>query len=183
MDLGHIGDATLKDGRTLTLRSADWYDAADVLDYLNMVGGESDNLMYGKDGYRHLTVKAEAEYIEKMALDPRALLMLGFVDGGLMTLSQIRGEEPERAAHNFELSITVAKAFWGLGAGSAVMERLIGFAKGRGARAVHLGVRADNAAAIKLYEKFGFEKIGVRRGFFNIDGTYHDEILMDLYLY
>lgn len=182
MDAGHIGGIILKDGRTLLLRSADWYDAGDVLDYLNMVGGESENLLYGKDGYRHLSVKAEAEYIEKISGDPGALLMLGFVGGKIASLSQIRGEAPERAAHNFELSITVAKEFWGLGIGDAVMERLVYYAKKLGARAVHLGVRAGNEPAIKLYEKFGFEKTGIRRGFFNIDGIYHDEILMDLYI-
>ncbi len=36
--------------------------------------------------------------------------------------------------------------------------------------------------AIKLYEKLGFEKIGLYKNFFKIDGNYYDEILMNLYL-
>lgn len=35
---------------------------------------------------------------------------------------------------------------------------------------------------IKLYGKYGFEKIGTHKNFFNIDGNYYDEILMDLYI-
>lgn len=47
---------------------------------------------------------------------------------------------------------------------------------------IHLGVKASNSAAIKLYEKFGFVKIGVRKDYFNVNGTFDDLILMDLYL-
>ncbi|MNP83052.1 hypothetical protein D3C76_1818760 [compost metagenome] len=47
---------------------------------------------------------------------------------------------------------------------------------------ISLGVKSDNVNAIKLYEKHGFVKIGVHKNFFNIDGIYYDEILMDLNL-
>ena len=47
---------------------------------------------------------------------------------------------------------------------------------------IHLGVKADNENAIKLYKKLGFEKIGVYKNFFKINGIYYDEILMNLYL-
>lgn len=33
-----------------------------------------------------------------------------------------------------------------------------------------------------MYEKSGFEKIGKHKDFFNINGDYDDEILMDLYI-
>ena len=42
-----------------------------------------------------------------------------------------------------------------------------------------LEVRASNAPAIALYEKFGFEKYGVNPRAFKLkDGTYRDEIIM-----
>lgn len=182
MDKELLCEALLKDGRLLTLRRSRVSDAPQVLKYLNLVGGESDNLMFGKDGYRHLTLVQEADHLEKLSQAPGTLSLVGIVGGEIISLSQIRGEIPQRAAHNFELSITVAKAFWRLGVGSVAMAEMIRFAKEHGARVVHLGVRAGNGAAIKLYEKFGFEKAGVHRDFFNIDGVYHDEILMDLYL-
>jgi RimJ/RimL family protein N-acetyltransferase len=43
-------------------------------------------------------------------------------------------------------------------------------------------VKASNFKAIKLYEKLGFEQIGTHKNYFNINGEYDDEILMDLYL-
>jgi RimJ/RimL family protein N-acetyltransferase len=177
-----IKETILKDGSLLVLRRSRVSDAQRILDYLNAVGGESNNLMFGRDGYRSLTVAQEAEHLEKLASSPNALSLVGLVGGEIISLSQARGETPQRAAHNFELSITVKKTFWGKGVGSAAMSELIRFAREKGARAIHLGVRAGNDKAIRLYEKFGFVSVGMHRGFFNIDGVFHDEILMDLYL-
>ena len=39
-----------------------------------------------------------------------------------------------------------------------------------------------NNIAIKLYEKYGFKKIGTHKNYFNIEETYYDKILMDLYI-
>lgn len=50
------------------------------------------------------------------------------------------------------------------------------------AKNINLGVRAGNDNAIKLYEKFGFKEIGTHKNCINIDGVFHDEILMDLNL-
>ncbi|WP_418223118.1 GNAT family N-acetyltransferase [Clostridium isatidis] len=47
---------------------------------------------------------------------------------------------------------------------------------------IFLGVREGNINAIRLYEKHGFKKVGFHKNFFNINGKYYDEILMDLYL-
>lgn len=41
----------LKNGQILMLREAAPDDAPKVLAYLNRVGGESDNLLFGKDGF------------------------------------------------------------------------------------------------------------------------------------
>ncbi|MGH4138282.1 GNAT family N-acetyltransferase [Clostridium sp.] len=47
---------------------------------------------------------------------------------------------------------------------------------------INLGVKASNINAIRMYEKFGFEKVGVHKDNFNINGKFYDEILMDLYI-
>ncbi len=36
--------------------------------------------------------------------------------------------------------------------------------------------------AIKLYKKHGFVEVGIHKNFFNVNGNYYDEILMDLYI-
>lgn len=61
------------------------------------------------------------------------------------------------------------------------MEELIKFAKEHdGVKNICLGVKASNKNAITMYEKFGFKKVGVHKNYFNINGNFDDEILMDL---
>ncbi len=56
---------------------------------------------------------------------------------------------------------------------------VIEFARENGFEIIDLQVRSDNAAAIHLYEKFGFERIGTHPSFFKIDG---DDVPFD-YMY
>ena len=77
----------LKDGRTLLLREGEGADAAQVLAYLNRVGGESDNLLFGKDGFP-LPVEREAAFLEGQRQKERSILVLGFA-GEELVLSLI----------------------------------------------------------------------------------------------
>ena len=57
------------------------------------------------------------------------------------------------------------------GLGTALLLALLGDADARGARNVDLEVRADNKAAIELYEKHGFAPLGLRRGYYQPSGA------------
>lgn len=53
------------------------------------------------------------------------------------------------------------------GAGLAVMKALLEFAKEQKLEFVSLEVRESNLPAVSLYEHLGFERLGVRRGFYS----------------
>ncbi|WP_346889577.1 GNAT family protein [Clostridium sp. UBA1056] len=172
----------LKSGKELLLRRPKEEDAEAMIEYLNIVGGESDNLLFGKNEFR-LTVEQEREYISNVNINDNALMILGIIDNQIVSVSQVNSSNRKRIAHNSELAISVKKEYWGMGIGTVVMEVLIDFAKNHDTiRTISLGVKASNKKAQHLYEKIGFEKVGVHRNFFNIDGNYDDEILMDLYI-
>ena len=65
---------------------------------------------------------------------------------------------------------------WGLGIGSALLGALIEAARERDCAEVFLEVRADNPRAHGLYQRRGFEEIGVRRGYYKPSGV--DAIVM-----
>ncbi|MDF5751470.1 ribosomal protein S18-alanine N-acetyltransferase [Spongiactinospora sp. TRM90649] len=67
-------------------------------------------------------------------------------------------------------TIAVTAAHRGTGVGGALLRELMKEALRRGAAAVFLEVRADNPQARAVYQRFGFEDIGVRRGYYD-DGT------------
>lgn len=57
------------------------------------------------------------------------------------------------------------------GLGRALLEALLAEAERRQARAVLLEVAVDNAPAQKLYAAYGFEPVGVRRGYYQPSNT------------
>ena len=57
------------------------------------------------------------------------------------------------------------------GVGRTLLETLLAEAERRGARATLLEVAADNAPAQKLYAAYGFEPIGIRRGYYQPSNT------------
>ncbi|MGV4889125.1 ribosomal protein S18-alanine N-acetyltransferase [Streptomyces viridosporus] len=69
-------------------------------------------------------------------------------------------------------TIAVARDHWGTGLGSRLLTDLLRAATSFECGEVLLECRIDNVRAQKLYERFGFETIGVRRGYYqpgNVD--------------
>lgn len=64
------------------------------------------------------------------------------------------------------MTIAVDPAARGLGLGVALLRELLERALRSGASQVLLEVRADNAAAIGLYERHGFREVHRRRGYY-----------------
>lgn len=64
----------------------------------------------------------------------------------------------------------------GAGIGAALLTALLDEAERRECEAVFLEVRADNAPAQRLYERFGFRRIGLRRGYYQPSGV--DAVVM-----
>lgn len=177
-----LKNVILKNGLNLILRRPTEEDAVAMIDYLNIVGGESDNLLFGAGEFR-LNEEQEREHIKRVNEAPNTLMIIGLMDNKIVSISQIDSPMRKRIAHNADLSISVKKEYWGMGIGSEVMATLIDYAKENEViKNISLGVKGRNTKAKALYEKFGFEVIGVHKNFFNINGEFDDEILMDLNL-
>lgn len=175
-------EVQIKNEQYLIARRPKEEDAEDIIRYLNIVGGESDNLLFGENEF-NLTVDEEKEYIRKLNSDNSTFMILGFVEKNLVSIAQISRINRKRIAHNSELAISVKKAYWRKGIGSIMMNELIQFAKEQGEiKNISLGVKASNSKAIKMYYKFGFQKVGVNKNYFNINGEFDDKILMDLHI-
>src|SRR5215471_14764878 len=64
------------------------------------------------------------------------------------------------------LTIAVAAHQWGRGTGSALLEALLAEAARQGCTEVFLEVRTDNMRAQRLYRRYGFVEIGIRKGYY-----------------
>jgi ribosomal-protein-alanine N-acetyltransferase len=72
-------------------------------------------------------------------------------------------------------TLAVRRSRQGCGVGSMLLDAVLDEAARRGCARVYLEVRADNAPALGLYAARGFERVGVRRGYY-ADGT--DAVVM-----
>ena len=166
----------------ITYREAEPSDAGKFLEYCKIVGSETDNLTFGAEGLS-LTISQEADFIRKFAGNPGSIMIVAFDEGELIgtgAVSVVSGKP--RFAHRREIAISVRKDYWGKGIGTGIMNVLMDFARKSGAEVLELEVRSDNEAAISLYKKFGFEKIGTNEKFFKINGEFFAADYMNLYL-
>lgn len=77
------------------------------------------------------------------------------------------------------MNIVVKKDKRNLGFGSLLLEKIIDFSKIHNATSITLEVNEKNIPAIKLYKKYGFKQVGLRKKYYNNED---DAILMDLVL-
>ncbi|MEY3966979.1 MAG: tRNA ((37)-N6)-threonylcarbamoyltransferase complex transferase subunit TsaD [Actinomycetota bacterium] len=101
---------------------------------------------------------------------------LGLFDVGLVGYAGL-SSSPGSFSSDIQ-TIGVEKAYRGQGLGRKLAESLIAKAKSQGSEQVMLEVRADNPAAIKLYESLGFEHIDTRKRYYQPDDI--DALIMRL---
>lgn len=157
-------------------------DAEALLEYLKIVGGETENLTFGPEGIP-TPLAAEREYLPSLLHSTTSVMFVAKRGDEIVGNASFSGMTKERLKHRGELSVCVKRAAWGQGIGSRLMDAILDFAKHTAqVEIVSLEVRSDNTRAIKLYEKYGFEKMGTFRGFFKIHDAYVDFDYMNLYL-
>jgi putative acetyltransferase len=84
-----------------------------------------------------------------------------------------------RRSHAGQFGLAVHDAYAGRGAGTALLAAVIDLADNwLNLKRLELSVYADNARAIALYERFGFEREGLNRAYSWRDGAYADSLSM-----
>jgi aminoglycoside 6'-N-acetyltransferase len=91
-------------------------------------------------------------------------------------------EDPEEDTRHADVDILLTARLHGRGLGTDAMRTIARhLIDDRGHHRIKLTTSPDNARAIRVYEKVGFARVGVtqlsERGH---DGTWHDELLMEL---
>ncbi|RAI03990.1 GNAT family N-acetyltransferase [Acuticoccus sediminis] len=155
----------------LVLRAADIGDA-DALNRLTNLPG----VRYGTLRMPFTPLSATRTMLANE--DPnvhRIVAIMGCKLVGIVTL--FRGVD--RTAHKAGIGICVHDAFTGRGVGNALMAAATDLADNwLGLRRLELDVSVDNAAAIHLYEKHGFEHEGVKRADSLRGGMLEDVLMM-----
>jgi ribosomal-protein-alanine N-acetyltransferase len=92
--------------------------------------------------------------------------------GGFILVRTVGGEAEV-------LTLAVAPASRRRGLGRALVDGAVAGAGASGAEAIFLEVAADNAAALALYNAAGFERVGLRRGYYpRVEGLAVDALTL-----
>jgi putative acetyltransferase len=128
----------------------------------------------------HPTASAWRERLSGSRAGTNDLSLVAVVDGQpVASAGLFAGATHVRRRHASVLGISVAAGFQGQGIGHSLMQSLIDYADQWGQiLRVELTVFADNLRAIALYERFGFEREGLHRGYALRAGRYVDTLSM-----
>lgn len=110
---------------------------------------------------------------------PGHVRLAAVIDGKVIGTIGLHPADNVRRAHAAAIGMAVHDAYVGRGAGTALMAAVVDQADlWLNIRRLELTVYSDNARAIALYERFGFEREGLFRAYAWRDGAYVDAITM-----
>lgn len=133
---------------TFEIVRAQAQDAAALLEYLKIVGGETDNLSFGAEGVP-LSLEAEQNYLHVQCGSSDNVQYFAKVGDEIIGTASLN-RKSNRMRHRGVFGISLKKAWWGCGAASALMEAILTFAKENEFEQLNLEVRSSNARAIHL---------------------------------
>lgn len=172
----------LKNGQTAIIREAQKEDAGKMIEYLNLIAGESDYLTFGQ-GELSINEEIEESIIEEHKKADNQIMLIAKINDQIIANLNFTGGKRQRIRHTGEFGVSVLKEYWGNGIAKALIDCLIEWAKAEGiVTKINLRVREDNEKAKELYKKIGFIEEGRITREFYIKGKYYSSIIMGLEL-
>ena len=170
---------SLTDGRTVLLRSTGSKDAEAMLQFLKQTSAETEFLLRYPEEWT-ISTEEEAALLESEQHSETTLKIAAFANGkivGTVSINPVGSRFKVR--HRAALGIAVLRDYWSCGLGTALISEVLQAIQHTQIQQVELGVFTNNVSAIHLYEKLGFQHMGViPRAFRLKDGTYCDEAQM-----
>ena len=164
----------------IAIRPAEPTDASELVALAAAVGREPGDWLLATETWR--PVADERRYLKAVRRHADAAVFVA-VDGDRVVgrLSLARDPHPA-SAHVADLGLMVAASHRRRGIGRTLLDTAVKWARMAGVRKLELHVFPWNLPAIRLYEGFGFEREGLRRGHYLRDGDAVDAILMAYHL-
>ncbi|MDO5658052.1 MAG: GNAT family N-acetyltransferase [Paracoccus sp. (in: a-proteobacteria)] len=161
----------MSDHPPFTLRALEPEDAVGLTELLNMPG-----VVHGTLRRPFMSVEANRKIL---AARNTRVSIVAVAGDRIVGEAGLNGNPNPRRAHVGELGMAVRDDFRRRGVGDAMLSALIVQARDwLGLRKLQLEVYADNAAAIALYEKHGFETEGLLRADALREGVFVDTLVM-----
>lgn len=156
-------------------------DAPKIIAYMNRVISEpNSNLEMSAGEFLH-TEEEERKLLADFHDSKNSIYFVAEIDDEIIGNLVCHGSSRRASRHCVSISMSVAKEWRGKGVGKALLQKTIAWAKFSGEiKRMDLIVFERNQTAIKLYEKFGFEKEGLLRKSIYREGQFLNAYIMAL---
>jgi putative acetyltransferase len=161
-----------------TIRHADPSDAEQLARLAEAVSGEPEGWLISVAG-EWRSAGDERRFLKALRRYPHAAVFVAEAEDGTLVGRLSVGRDPHPASsHVADVGLMVALGARRQGVGTALLQAAVEWARTAGVRKLELHVFPWNDAAIGLYEAFGFEREGFRKGHYRRGGRFVDAILM-----
>ena len=160
------------------IRRSDPADAEQLTRLADSVSAEPEGWLISIAG-EWRSAGDERRFLKALRRYPHAAVFVAEREDGTLVGRLSVGRDPHPAsAHVADVGLMVALDARRQGVGTALLQAAVGWAREAGIRKLELHVFPWNEAAIALYEAFGFEREGFRKGHYRRGGEFVDAILM-----
>lgn len=173
----------LSNGVECCLRNGTERDGQAVYENFNLTHGQTDYLLsYPEEN--SFDAARQSQVLKEKSESENEIELVAVVDNAVVGTAGIEAiGKKYKVRHRAEFSISVAKEFWGLGIGHALMTACIECARSAGYIQLELNVVAENIRALSMYKKAGFVEYGRNpKGFCSRTAGFQEVIYMRLEL-
>jgi RimJ/RimL family protein N-acetyltransferase len=160
----------------VAIRRATPADATALVELGRAVSSEPEAWLITESDWRG--VADERRYLRAIRRSPHAAVFVAEYDGGVVGRLSLARDSHPASVHVADLGLMVAAAHRRRGIGRLLLGQAVEWARETGVEKLELHVFPHNEPAIKLYERFGFEREGLRRDHYRRGSGFVDAVLM-----
>lgn len=151
-------------------------DAQALVELARTVGMEPEGWLITTTEWR--SAADERRYLRSVRRHPHAAVFVAETAEGIVGRLSVGRDPHPASSHVADLGLMVAAGHRRQGIGQALLDAAVEWARGADVRKLELHVFPHNEPAIALYEQYGFEREGYRKGQYRRPDGYVDAILM-----
>lgn len=160
----------------IEIRKAESHDADQIVQVIK--NAENSGYMMFNPGERQISSESFAKFIDVLSAKEKSGVFIACEEHQVLGYLIVQNENPQRVSHRAYIVVGVHSDSRGTGVGTALFSHVITWAKSVGLHRLELTVIAENASAVTLYQKMGFEIEGVKRDSLFINDGYVNEYYM-----
>lgn len=174
----------IKNGEQVLLRPAAISEAQALLDCFIAITETSPYILSTPDSARLKTVESQEKWIQASNESPCNLLIVAEHKNRIIGITNSMAFTDFKRCHRAGLGMSVHHDYRGQGLGDALLSLLIECSRQMPElQQLELNVMSPNAAAHRLYKKYGFKECGRLENAYRLEsGEYADDISMQLAL-